>query len=253
MTASRTSANPNDAGNGASVVQRDKALIAELLHVVMEEHCPVVTHLRESALLFASRLLVVDADHDALKIALSDNQAANEAVLASRSMILHSRSSRGHVEFPVSKQVLVDEGGSKLIRCSFPEFVVTRQRREHQRLKPLPTQPLQCIADEDGILSFDAVVVDVSASGLGAMLYDEAIKLTPGTILRGCRIVYSGGTVRGLDIEVLYADPVLMPDGSKACRAGCRFVKMNPAMTELMRQMAADLKPVQLAGEGSGR
>ncbi|WP_374348750.1 flagellar regulator YcgR PilZN domain-containing protein [Chitinimonas sp.] len=236
-------ATPVDKKSGSSqpngVVLRDAAIISAVLDEIAREHCPLVSHLHGRTLLFATHLLTHSAERGEIALSVCDNPAANQAALASDTLVLHSRIERGQLEIPLAKLSMQDGQ----LRSRYPEYLVLRQRRGQQRLKPLPERPLQCVADEDGVLSFDAVVVDLSVSGLGALIYGDEIRLSPGTLLKGCRIAHAGGTVSGLDIEVLYADPVELPDGRKACRAGCRFVGMNAALSTLLQQLVAELKP----------
>src|SRR6185369_10845808 len=96
--------------------------------------------------------------------------------------------------------------GAPSIRLNFPEVLVDRQRREHDRASVLQEIPLECLADAGGVLSFKAGLVDISVGGLGFLIYDPGITLEPGTMLKGCRIGSGEESPLILDLEVRYSE-----------------------------------------------
>lgn len=218
---------------------RKREAILELLGQIVAQNAPVMTQLRESGQVFASRVRLVDAGRNALLLDPSANAQANAALMATKAIILQCRTEKGQIEIPTSMPVMDTLEGKPVLRFPLPDILIIRQRRTEPRIAPAASEPLHCVADEGGFLSFDAVVVDVSLSGMGALIYDSGIQLTPGTVLKECRISHSLGEVADLDIEVLHVEETLLPDGRKAYRAGCRFLKQNDALAQLVQKLAA--------------
>ena len=52
---------------------------------------------------------------------------------------------------------------------------------------------MRVVADADGIMPFEAVILDLAVGGIAFMVYGSGITLEPGTVLRGCRIAMPGG------------------------------------------------------------
>jgi len=112
-----------------------------------------------------------------------------------------------------------------------------RQRREYDRATITPQVPLECLADEGGVLSFKGGLVDISIGGLGFLVYDPNITLEPGTLLRGCRIALPGGGECLADLEVRYTQAITMPNGRRALRSGCRFLTASPQLAALAKRV----------------
>jgi c-di-GMP-binding flagellar brake protein YcgR len=155
---------------------------------------------------------------------------------------IQSHYPRGNVEFLATGLTRARIGDVAVLRFDVPEFVLVRQRRAHPRIKVMPSMPLHCLVDEHGTLPFDALVMDISVGGLGAMIYDASITLPTGTVLRGCRLVHPEGSVANLDIQVLYSHDAVLPNGKAAKMSGCRFVQMTPELEGLMQVFIADLE-----------
>ena len=126
-----------------------------------------------------------------------------------------------------------------MIELDFPDALVALQRRAHAR-GGVPPVPLRCEV-QVGVLSFDAHVVDISLSGLGALIYDPGIHLEPGTVLKGARILHPERRPVLVDLELRYMRPVTLPDGSAAVRAGCRLLASRRVIEDLMRLFVTEL------------
>jgi len=113
-----------------------------------------------------------------------------------------------------------------------------RQRREYDRATISPQVPLECVADEGGVLSFKGGLVDISIGGLGFLMYDPNITLEPGTVLKGCRIDPYNEAPLVVDLEVRYSEMVDLADGTHAERSGCRVVEHPESLKEFVAGLA---------------
>ena len=230
------------AGN-TQVLVRSRIEIGHILESVMQVGARIAAPLSdEPGLLFLPRLRQIEPDAKGLVLDFCDNRRANSAVLAAKSVNLQSQCPHGQIEFlgRAPSQIVLDQ--LPRLHIAFPDFILVRQRRLERRIKTLPTVPLHCVADQGGVLSFNAQIVDISLSGISALLYDRSITLVPGTILRGCVISHPGGVIAGLDLEVLHSHDVILPNNAIAHYSGCRFLELSPKVEELMRMFVLNLE-----------
>jgi len=105
---------------------------------------------------------------------------------------------------------------------------VAAEARSEPRLPADGPAMVQCLADEGGITSFHASITDLSGGGVGFLVYAPDIHLAPGTILRGCRILFPGRAPLVADLEVRHSQRITTADGRSALRSGCRLI--NPQL-----------------------
>lgn len=229
---------------------RSRLEIERILRSVVEKKTPVLAFFPAIDHFFMSRLRQVDADLGFVAMEYGGEKAANAAMVAARSVTLSSNDAGVDIEFlgldPV-ETTLIDQAPG--IRIQFPEVLLMRQRRAHHRIRSVPGVPLRCIADTGGAISFEAEIVDLSVGGLGAMSYDVSIVLEPGTVLRKCKVIHPGGTAIEVDIEIRYSIVLVLKDGSRVRRSGCRFLGAQERFEDLMKVFVLDL---EMIGSGSG-
>jgi c-di-GMP-binding flagellar brake protein YcgR len=211
----------------------------EIMRVLeaVKEHGETITAALDGGKTFSTRLLWIDPELQAIAVAPSADPAANAALLARPRCDFVCTLADWHVEFVAAEPRAVRVGGKTAIRLRFPEIMAGRQRRAEPRAAPKKGLPLRCLADADGVMAFDAHVIDISSGGVGMLLYRSEITLEPGTLLRGCLIEHPAiGRVR-VDMEVRYSEQVTLKDGRRAWRSGCRFVDPDDTLKELVRRV----------------
>ena len=212
--------------------------IAEVLRYLEAGRETLSANLKGGEVLFQSRLRLVDLEGSSILLEPSPEESANAALLARPRCSFFASSRAGHIEFAAADPRLVDHDGRPSIRLEFPDVLVARQRREHERAAISPQVPLVCLADAGGILSFEGGLVDISIGGLGFLVYDPSITLEPGTVLKGCRIDSNNEVPLVLDLEVRYSELVSFPDGTRAERSGCRVVERTESLKEFVAKLA---------------
>ena len=211
----------------------------EIMRVLkaVKERGETISAVLEGGRTFSSRLLWIDPELQTILVAPTIDPAANAALLARPRCDFVCILADWNVEFVAAEPRAVRVGTRRAIQLRFPEVMAGRQRRSEQRAAPRKGLPLHCLADAEGVMAFDAHVIDISPAGLGMLLYRAEITLEPGTLLRGCLIEHPAiGRVR-VDMEVRYSEQVTLKDGRRAWRSGCRFVDPTAALEELVRRV----------------
>jgi flagellar brake protein len=217
------------------LMSRSPAEIARVLEKAKAEGVPVTAFFPKFT--FQAPLVHVDTKAGRLLLGRSADEAANAAVLARARCTFHCELAGWHVEFVAAEPRAVLYKGRELIQCRFPELLASNPRRSHERVRLKPPLPLRVHADAEGIMPFEAMILDLGFGGVGFLAYASSITLEPGTVLRGCRIVLPGGKECVTDLEVRYSQAITLPNGRRAMRSGCRFLSHCPEIVALAKRL----------------
>ena len=219
-------------------VRRSPSEIAQVLGLLQTRREVLTAHLQSGEVKFTSRLLAVDPIKSCIIIESDPDAVANAALLCRPRCTFFGTLPNGHVEFVAADPQKIEHGGTPAIRLKFPDVFSYRQRREQDRAVISPQVPLECLADAGGVLSFKGGLVDISAGGVGFLVYDPSITLEPGTVLKGCRIDTQNEAPLILDLEVRFSEMVSLPDGTRAERSGCRVVEHPETLKEFVAALS---------------
>jgi len=219
-----------DLGNTAqftlsdNVLYRSRIEIRRILQALAGDSCPVFAEIDDDKL-FVSQILSVDPDAGHFVIAYGTEKSINSALFDQPSVEFFSNHQGAHLIFEVAGAADTLHEGQPAIQFRFPRTLILYHRREHPRI-PVPSDAsLRCIADEGGVMPFEARIIDISLDGMGGMIYEGDISLAEGSVLKGCRIIIPSGEAVIADLRIRYTTTVTLPDGTLAHRAGVRFMQ----------------------------
>lgn len=188
--------------------------------------------------LFVSRLLEVDTRNRTMTIGWSESKEANALILRKQPVTFNVNHQGLHFQFAADHPRQTDFGNRSAIQLDLPKAMFAMQRRVLQRYVVPPAVPLKCEISL-GAVSFDALVVDLSLGGIGAILYDPSIRLDVGMTLPRARIVLPAHAPVLAALEVRNIRTVTRADGSLVKRAGCRFIAPGSGIEALVRLFLA--------------
>lgn len=195
-----------------------------------------------SDVLFLSRLVGVDSEKQAVVVSYSDDKSANSAVLCAKSLALRCHHRGAQFAFTCAGPHQVMHARGPAIQAKLPSAVIAMQQRRALPRVQVPAQvSIECEL-RLGLQAFGARLADVGLDGMGFLVTDATIPLCEGTHLQGARIRHPRGEPVLVDIEVRHVSRVMLPDGKRASRIGCRIVAAPAAMEELIRLFIIDLE-----------
>lgn len=224
IKAGDTEQTPEDASRVTGVLFRSHIEITRILRQLASDGALLSAEVGDSGQLFLTRLLHVDPGGEYFVLAYSEERRANTALLEQAYVVFRASDKRGRIEFAAGAPSETVFDGDPAVRFAVPQSLVRSQRREHLKFKVPPDASLRCIADDAGIAPFEARIVDVSLGGMGDMIYDPDVRLAPGTVLKGCKIIMADIEPIVADLEVRYTVSIGQPDGSLARRSGVKFL-----------------------------
>jgi len=231
---------PNDAARATGTLFRSRIEITRILQRLARDRAVLTAVVGDADQLFLTRLLHVDAAGEYFVVAYGEERRANAALLLEASVVFRASDKRGRIEFSAGAPAETVFGGVPAVRFALPQVLVRSQSRAHPRFKVPADASLRCIADNAGFASFEARIVDISRGGLGGMIYDPQVRLAPGTVLRGCKIIIAGSKPIVADLEVRYTDSILQPDGSLVRRSGVKFLVEPKGVAALLKRFVIE-------------
>ncbi|MFZ2302231.1 MAG: flagellar regulator YcgR PilZN domain-containing protein [Gallionella sp.] len=183
---------------------------------------------------FVSHILFVDSRKGYFVISYCANKLLNSKLLELRSLKFTANNQDAHFMFGVSNPAETRFKSQPAIQFALPDTLILYHRREYPRLPISAEASLRCIADAGGIAPFESHITDITHDGFGCILYDRDIKLEPGAVLKGCRVIIPGGKAVVADLELRYIMTIPLPDGTLVNRAGLRFIQKPNEIAELI-------------------
>ena len=217
------------------LISRKSEEIARVLMSLHNAGQAIHSVVGKDGLMFASRLVFVDAQNGCIGLAPSIDDHANAALLARPRASFVSDTGGWHIEFAAAEPRVAMMGDQQTIALDFPAVIVSQDRRRAEpRITVSEKATLACLADDRGVASFEGRIVDISERGIGYLMYHSDITLEPGTVLKGCRIQRTGKPPVTVDLEVRYSTSVTLADGRVAHRSGCMFLNPTLPVSELI-------------------
>ncbi|HEY6966542.1 MAG TPA: flagellar regulator YcgR PilZN domain-containing protein [Burkholderiales bacterium] len=188
--------------------------------------------------LFVTLLLEVDRRNRTMTVGWSESKEANALILQRPSITFNANHEGLHFQFVADHPRQTDFGNRSALQLGLPKAMFAMQRRALPRYIVPPTVPLKCEISL-GPVSFDALVVDLSFGGIGAILYDASIRLDVGMTIPRARILLPAHAPVLAALEVRNIGTVTRADGSMVKRAGCRFIAPGSGIESLVRLFLA--------------
>lgn len=181
-----------------------------------------------------SRILLVRPDDGHFDCSYGANKRLNSKMFKAPSLKVTSHLHEADLVFEVSNPTESEFDGQPAIRFALPNRLIRYHGRQAPRFSIAGEASLRCIADTEGILPFEAHIIDISHDGLGGIVFDREIQLEPGAVLKRCRIIIPDGRAVVADLGVRYMTAITLPDGALAFRAGFRFIQTPGEIPELI-------------------
>jgi len=229
-----------DASRATGTLFRSHIEITRILKQLARSRAVLSAVVGDLGHLFLTRVLHVDSDEEFLVLAYSEERRANTALLEQASVVFRASDKRGRIEFATSAPSETVFDGAPAVRFALPHTLVRSQLREYPRFKVPADASLRCVADSAGVAPFEARIVDISRGGMGGMIYDADVRLAPGTVLRGCKIMLSGGKPVVADLEVRYTVLMVQADGRLARRSGVKFLTEPKGIGALLNRFVIE-------------
>jgi c-di-GMP-binding flagellar brake protein YcgR len=220
------------AENSPSSMLRTSAEVTPVLRELAEGRVGIVSYLGGGEKVFQSRVVHVDPAGACIVVDAGTDPAAKAELLAQGRCIFHADVGGARLGFVCAEPKEQAHAGKPSIRLRFPE-VMSRWQRAHARAN-VQGVALQCVADSEGIMPFEGLIVDIGPEGLGFLVHEANITLEPGTLLKSCLIEVPGKPACKVDLEVCYSQPVMLGDGTRSLRSGCRFLDPKGAAKQVI-------------------
>jgi c-di-GMP-binding flagellar brake protein YcgR len=240
MSAHNISATTSKAKQPQNLLYRSRIEICRILQSLERDICEIHAEIGNSDM-FVSHILQVNTCKNYFVISYGKNKLLNSELLKLQSLKFTTVSHDAQLLFEVFNPSEVLLEGRHAVRFDLPKTIIIHHRRDQPRI-PIPAEAsLRCVADDAGFVPFESHICDISHDGLGCILYDRGIKLNPGVVLKGCRIIIPKGNAIVADLKLCHIEMITFPDGTLGYQAGFQFIQMQDGVTELINYFIQDL------------
>lgn len=226
--------------NRNNLLYRSRIEICRILQDASLAKSQVCSELNEE-LFFVSQILSVEADSGGFILAYGEDKASNAEIFKHDAMLMTVIHKGVQLAFKASEPKNTVFEGQSAIRFSLPDMLVEYHRRGHIRYRVASNVSLRFEASQTDGTIFDAKMIDISHDGIGFMSYNPGITLTPGTILKNCRIIIPGGVPVIVDLIVHRSKTVTRNDGTLAVRTAVRFMQTPTEIKSLINVFIKDI------------
>ena len=176
-------------------------------------------------------------------------EAINQRLLDAKSICCVAQLSSVHFQFTLDGARSILHDNRPAFECNFPNEMLRLQRRDFYRLSiPLST-PLSCLIPIKNGGDAEISISDISLGGIGLLGYYPDLDLSIGSILHRCRIELPHIGVITSDIEICTSSAILLKNGIRTLRSGCRFMHLSGLSETLIQRYINHVERKRLALE----
>lgn len=127
------------------------------------------------------------------------------------------------LQFEIQQAVLVHNGRSCVLRCSYPQEIFRFQRRSAYRVRPVHRNApvVRVRHTEIPEIQLALRVLDISISGCALLMPDDLPPLRPGVLLNQVLLELDADTRFHVDLRLQHISS--MPPEHRGVRLGCEF------------------------------
>lgn len=248
MSITRFSLALNASENERYLVRKGMDMLA-LLRALAARQAPVGLYFGGTDGLLRAELLGVNPAYEELLFSPGADRGALERLLAAGSCGVETSLDSVRILFIATHAEITRFRGQEALRARIPDVLARMQRRESVRVAVPEDKPSFCTlrtsAAPGDAGELRLRVADVSTGGLGLHLPAATAAIAPGKAYHDCSLELPGVGQMRCALNIVYVREVA--PGSKALRAGCRFVDLPALSREQMRGYVARLERAQLA------
>lgn len=224
-------------GEYAQYILRSKAEVLFVLRSLLDAVSQVTIFFNEGKEMLLTTLVALEDDAVVLDFGASSetNRKAQEA----EKLFCVAVHEKVRIQFLLRGLKRIEYKGRPAFRAALPDEVLRLQRREFFRLTTPIARPLKCLipfGDSEGTVQMmDMNVVDISGGGL-ALALPEGVTFETGAEFPNCKVdLLEVGTVTAT-LKIRNQFEITLRSGGRVRRAGCEFIKIAPAMLNLVQR-----------------
>lgn len=214
--------------------------VLSILKGMLEQGSLITFYFNQGYDFLLTSLLEIASDGKTMIFDYGSNMEMNRKLLQTNKIKCVSTKEKVRIEFTLMGVDAVRHEGREAFEGDVPESLIRLQRREFYRLSAPKVNPIKVnipLPQEDGsITTLQAVVVDISGSGVSLDLAKDNLSLKEGGQFTGVTINLPNVGIITAEMRVRSIYDVTMANGKVLQRAGCEFIKLPGAMSTLIQR-----------------
>lgn len=183
---------------------------------------------------------IVDVSDKELFLDVGSNRLMNQRAQETDRLFCVTRHDKVRIQFLLHGLAQTQVGAHPAFRAALPESVLRLQRREFFRLTTPIARPLKCLIPKpqagERPLVLEATILDISGGGLAFTLPEGEPVPNTADEYADCQIDLPevGTIVTRLQVRNMF--DVLLKNGTRHRRIGCKFIDLPPQMLNLVQR-----------------
>jgi flagellar brake protein len=224
------------------------AEIITLLTKVVRARSPLTIQSEQES--FAATIDAVHLSQPSLTITCEATPSQVSGAPRSESLVFSANSGPARLEF------VVGAGGIRpitdnVILVTLPTRMLRFDRRERYRVALSEAEPVRCELLIAGAPATQCDAFDLSAGGIGLIVFGDTNDLTSGNVVRDCRLELPRVAVLSIDMELRHKVAYSLPDGRKFARLGYRFLNLSNDDQDAIHRFITEIELLQNPGAPS--
>lgn len=208
----------------------DREHMLRILHGLIREGGQISAFFKNGAQQqqLPTRLLDVDPENEQLYLDISQDEKANQAILAADRVQFIGKYQQVKYRFAAPTPRLSRLFGEPVFTTEMPNALFWLQRRNFFRIKPAQHKPLVGMGITPAGETTQFIVRDISIGGIGLVEPTDRMRrhLDSGDILKNCHITLPNSLELECDMEVKNRWEYTSPKGTKSHHVGTEFLNM---------------------------
>lgn len=221
---------------------KSPAEIITLLTKVVRSRTPLLIQSERDS--FSATINAVHLAEPSLTITCDATPQRVVNSLQSENLVFSANSGPARLEFVVAARGIRPTIDNAIV-VSLPTHMLRFDRRERYRVALTKDEPARCELPIAGAPAIMCDAFDLSAGGIGLIMFGETSGIAGGDIVRGCRLQLPRVGVLSIDMEMRHKVEDSLPDGSKFARLGYRFVNLSAADQNAIHRFITEIEILQ--------
>jgi len=241
------------ADDEAKYLLRDGREILAILRNIIAARALVSARLAPGNESYLSALIDVSEDDASVLLDASADALQNERIARAEALDCVTQLDKVRIQFALTGQRAVNEGGSPGFRCDLPTSLLRLQRREFYRLQTPISQAVTCtvaLPQTDGSRrTTELRILDISGGGVAVAVPPVGVRFEPGTEFPNSLLNLPDVPPIPARLIVRNLFRITHRSGSELLRAGCEFADMPRGAEDAIQRYILKVERTRSARE----
>ena len=226
-------------GSDERYTLRSRAEILAVLRGLQKHRAMITIYFDQGREFILTTILSVNPEFEELVFEHGADSRANQSLPKASRLVAVTHQDRIRIQFSTSHAALTTHQDRPAFRMRLPDSLLRLQRRDFFRLDVPMGKAVKAYVQVDPAQPerlLEARLLDISCGGMAMIGTDDGDALEVGRVYPACSINLPGVGTVSAPLEICSIADVMLKNGNRNRRIGCRFVKLSGAMQTIIQR-----------------